>query len=250
MIGIEKSFRKNSNTNRNPFEPGQWENFDSSEEYRNVPTSKKGSTDGDSSKNEINNGKWTEEEHHKFVEACLKHGSNWPKIMQEIKTRTLSQIRSHAHKYLISMSSQFSHNNIKNIALKTDQPIQKENTPLKMKPHKLLKNKNPRASMLDLNILDKLRINKKLENTQNVILQKDNYREGRTIGNSAEIKPNNLQKFENEVNLQKIYFINQILQIYKYNQLVIGCLENLNYDTFNLALSEQLLNEIICKNCH
>ena len=28
----------------------------------------------------LNNGRWTIEEHKKFIEACLAYGSNWKKV--------------------------------------------------------------------------------------------------------------------------------------------------------------------------
>lgn len=28
----------------------------------------------------LNNGRWTYEEHKKFLDACLKYGSNWKKV--------------------------------------------------------------------------------------------------------------------------------------------------------------------------
>ena len=77
----------------------------------------KSSISNKSSKNshlneEINNGKWTPEEHLIFLKACIKHEDNWVKIKEEIKTRSFTQIRSHAHKYLITISSQFNKENV------------------------------------------------------------------------------------------------------------------------------------------
>lgn len=31
-------------------------------------------------KSSFNNGRWTKEEHFKFINACLKYGSNWKKV--------------------------------------------------------------------------------------------------------------------------------------------------------------------------
>ena len=32
----------------------------------------------------INNGKWGKDEHKKFLEICLIHGNNWPKVIKYI----------------------------------------------------------------------------------------------------------------------------------------------------------------------
>lgn len=45
-------------------------------------------------------GKWTREENRKFIFAILTYGNNWKKVQQFIKTRSCSQARSHAQKFL------------------------------------------------------------------------------------------------------------------------------------------------------
>lgn len=44
-------------------------------------------------------GRWTREEHDRFVEGLRKFGKNWRKVEEFIGTRTGAQIRSHAQKY-------------------------------------------------------------------------------------------------------------------------------------------------------
>ena len=46
-----------------------------------------------------NEGRWTKEEHIKFLEAIIKYGLNWKRVTPMINTRTPNQIRSHAQKF-------------------------------------------------------------------------------------------------------------------------------------------------------
>ena len=53
-------------------------------------------------KNEIfNNGRWTDEEHKKFIEGILEYGNEWKKVQKIIKTRSSTQARSHAQKFFL-----------------------------------------------------------------------------------------------------------------------------------------------------
>ena len=57
------------------------------------------STDSDNS----NNGRWTKEEQKHFAEAILKHRNNWKKIQNYVSSRNITQIRSHAQKFLMKL---------------------------------------------------------------------------------------------------------------------------------------------------
>ncbi|OMJ73877.1 hypothetical protein SteCoe_27325 [Stentor coeruleus] len=46
-------------------------------------------------------GRWTKAEHRKFLEGLKIHGRNWKLISDIIKTRSSTQVRSHAQKYFI-----------------------------------------------------------------------------------------------------------------------------------------------------
>ena len=46
-----------------------------------------------------NAGRWTDEEHSKFLEALQLFGKNWNKVHRHVGTRTSAQTRSHAQKY-------------------------------------------------------------------------------------------------------------------------------------------------------
>ena len=52
----------------------------------------------------LNRGKWSEEEAKLFEECIEKHGKDWMKIEEQIPTRDLSQIKSHAQKYFKKMA--------------------------------------------------------------------------------------------------------------------------------------------------
>ena len=48
-------------------------------------------------------GRWTHEEHQKFVEAIFIYGNDWKIVQKHIGTRTSTQARSHAQKFLIRL---------------------------------------------------------------------------------------------------------------------------------------------------
>jgi len=53
----------------------------------------------------FNNGRWSKEEHEKFLEAVKLYGRNWRKVQGYVGTRTSTQARSHAQKVLPNPSS-------------------------------------------------------------------------------------------------------------------------------------------------
>ena len=52
---------------------------------------------------EFNVGKWTNEEHEKFLEGILVYGNEWKKVQEYIKTRSSTQARSHGQKFFLRM---------------------------------------------------------------------------------------------------------------------------------------------------
>jgi len=52
-------------------------------------------------------GRWTSEEHNKFVEALKKYGKQWKKVEDYIQTRSGAQIRSHAQKYFLKIQREY-----------------------------------------------------------------------------------------------------------------------------------------------
>jgi len=60
--------------------------------------------------NERSNGRWTKEEHQRFVEAIKVHGKNWKKVEESVGTRTGAQIRSHAQKFFLKLEKELKTN--------------------------------------------------------------------------------------------------------------------------------------------
>ena len=57
--------------------------------------------------NHKTNGRWTSEEHKKFIEALKKYGKQWKKVEDYIQTRSGAQIRSHAQKYFLKIQKEY-----------------------------------------------------------------------------------------------------------------------------------------------
>ena len=81
-------------------------------DYQNLSDKKQRNNDSkenennDSNKNEYNTGRWTNEEHEKFIEGLLKFGNEWKKVESIIKTRSSTQARSHAQKFFLRMKKE------------------------------------------------------------------------------------------------------------------------------------------------
>jgi len=56
------------------------------------------------SEKEGNHGRWTSDEHSRFIEAINQFGREWDKVQAVVKTRSLAQVRSHAQKYFLKLS--------------------------------------------------------------------------------------------------------------------------------------------------
>ena len=66
---------------------------------------------------EINNGthsdgRWNSDEHKRFIIGCLLYGNNWKKVEGYVQTRTSTQIRSHAQKFLIKLKKKYKINEL------------------------------------------------------------------------------------------------------------------------------------------
>lgn len=61
-----------------------------------------------------NNGRWGRKEHLMFLGGCLQYGNNWKKVEAYVKTRTSTQIRSHAQKFLKKLEKKYYSNGFVN----------------------------------------------------------------------------------------------------------------------------------------
>ena len=57
----------------------------------------------DNSIENINGGRWSYEEHIKFIESFVNYGKNWKTIQKYVGTRSYKQIISHAQKFLLRL---------------------------------------------------------------------------------------------------------------------------------------------------
>ena len=57
----------------------------------------------DDPKKNSNGGRWSYEEHIRFIESFVNHGKNWIIIQKHIGTRSTGQIRSHAQKFFLRL---------------------------------------------------------------------------------------------------------------------------------------------------
>lgn len=54
-----------------------------------------------------NTGRWTDEEHKKFLEAILIYGNEWKSVQKYISSRSSTQARSHAQKFFLRLKKNF-----------------------------------------------------------------------------------------------------------------------------------------------
>jgi len=50
-----------------------------------------------------NGGRWNKDEQFRFAEAVLQYGNNWKEIQSHVFSRNMTQVRSHAQKFLMKL---------------------------------------------------------------------------------------------------------------------------------------------------
>lgn len=56
---------------------------------------------------QFNIGRWSEEEHRKFMKGILIYGNDWKKVQNVLQTRSSTQARSHAQKFFLRVRKYF-----------------------------------------------------------------------------------------------------------------------------------------------
>jgi len=54
-------------------------------------------------KGNSNGGRWNKDEQYRFAEAVLKYGNDWKQIQSHVFSRNMTQVRSHAQKFLMKL---------------------------------------------------------------------------------------------------------------------------------------------------
>jgi len=72
-------------------------------------------------------GRWTKEEHQKFIEGLRIYGKNWKKVEDYVGTRTGAQIRSHAQKFFNRLEKEYHKKTHKGSDTTFEEESEKEN---------------------------------------------------------------------------------------------------------------------------
>ena len=162
-------------------------------------------------KENIIDGRWGKEEHDIFIKGLGIYGANWKKFKNIIKSRTLTQVRSHAQKFFLKMKScknenfgiDFTLNSIKHIS---DMINQIKNKDKNLDVEKIFNHLDNEYNLYEKNKKSNI---KKTE--QNVLKysNKKNVKKANEFGNVNKfniIRENN--KNENIVDLENNFILN------------------------------------------
>ena len=150
--------------------------------------------------NNSNGGRWNKDEQKRFAEAVLKYGNDWKKIQNHIFSRNITQVRSHAQKFL-----------------------------MKLKENNLVKDKGLEKSMSWTKVMNFLRSVLDYQELKKVLFSVEQQNDGQKIGKKIKkIKKNKLDEVEihdfvNNSNLDinggnnYFYLVEEKENGYKYN---------------------------------
>ena len=95
----------NSLSNFNIIEKSSYINIDSNRKNKNIELKREGAIRSSSLNPgaKFSVGRWTKEEHIKFLKGLIEYGCDWNMVHEIVKTRSRAQARSHAQKYFVKM---------------------------------------------------------------------------------------------------------------------------------------------------
>ncbi|XP_061347665.1 protein REVEILLE 1 [Gastrolobium bilobum] len=99
--------------------------------------------------------RWTDEEHHKFLEALKLHGRAWRRIEEHVGTKTAVQIRSHAQKFFSKVLRDSSGNSTTLAESVEIPPPRPKRKPIHPYPRKLVETRNTEISNLEQQLRSK-----------------------------------------------------------------------------------------------
>ena len=177
-------------------------------------------------------GRWTLDEHEKFIDGVIKYGNNWSLVQEYIGTRTCTQTRSHAQKFFLKLKKfKFSTKNKNNFSINSPKLL-----------HDIIKNSHENEYNDDIE-----------KNFQKIEYQEDN--------DNIREKNENFEESNNKNNIYNIFLENEInnktnnddnsLYIYNnsYNNINNDKIYNLHYQNNiensdnNYNLNLQIMNK-------
>ena len=166
------------------------------------------------------NGRWTYEEHIRFLKGCLLYGNNWKKVENYVKSRTSSQIRSHAQKFLIKLNKKYK--------VDLNAPFSHSQKYIKNAKHKLSNEainavlENLSKPVVDMDSVEKVILNIFFMNGADGIVEIKNKKEDESL--KKKIKED-ISDFENEYK-RKIFSCEKIPKDSPLKKEILNCLES------------------------
>ena len=181
-------------------------------------------------------GRWTLDEHEKFIDGVIKYGNNWSLVQEYIGTRTCTQTRSHAQKFFLKLKKfKFSTKNKNNFSINSPKLL-----------HDIIKNSHENEYNDDIEKnFQKIEYQ---EDNDNICEKNENFEESNNKNNIYNNKVNNIF-LENEIN--KINNDDNSLYNYNnsYNNINNDNIYNLHYQNNienndnNYNLNSQIMNK-------